>query len=118
KPLLDIVDVAWFSLQLGARSAELSASAWAGQAHDLSPLLTDFSATAALLMELDLLISVDTAAAHLAGALGRPVWIALPAIGSDWRWGTTGQTTCWYPSVRLFRQQRPGDWVSTAAEMV
>jgi len=117
KPLLDVVDVAWFSLQLGARSTELSASAWAGQAHDLSPLLTDFSATAALLMELDLLISVDTAAAHLAGALGRPVWIALPAIGSDWRWSMAGETTPWYPSARLFRQKRAGDWTSTAAEM-
>ena len=118
KPLLDMPGVAWFSLQLGKGPAELAASRWAGRVHDLSPLLADFSATAAALMELDLLIAVDTAAAHLAGALGRPVWIALPAIGCDWRWGTTGQTTCWYPSVRLFRQQRPGDWVSTAAEMV
>ena len=80
-------------------------------------MLTDFSATAAFLTELDLLISVDTAAAHLAGALGRPVWIALPAIGSDWRWGMIGVTTPWYPSARLFRQKRAGEWTATVAEM-
>jgi hypothetical protein len=85
--------------------------------HDLSPLLTDFSATAAVVMELDLLISVDTAAAHLAGALGRPAWILLPAIGCDWRWGIAGSTTDWYPSARLFRQRRAGDWAPTVAEM-
>jgi hypothetical protein len=84
---------------------------------DLSSLLTDFSATAAVVSELDLLISVDTAAAHLAGALGRSAWILLPAIGSDWRWGITGETTAWYPSARLFRQRRAGDWAPTVAEM-
>ena len=67
--------------------------------------------------KIDLLISVDTAAAHLAGALGRSAWILLPAIGSDWRWGITGETTAWYPSARLFRQRRAGDWAATVAEM-
>jgi hypothetical protein len=113
QPLLDRSGVTWFSLQLGKGPSELSASRFAGRMHDLSPMLADFSATAAVLMELDLLISVDTAAAHLAGALGRPVWMLLPAIGGDWRWGITGETTAWYPSARLFRQQRAGDWAPT-----
>jgi tetratricopeptide (TPR) repeat protein len=113
QPLLDRSGVTWFSLQLGKGPSELSASRFAGRMHDLSPMLEDFSATAAVLMELDLLISVDTAAAHLAGALGRPVWMLLPAIGGDWRWGITGETTAWYPSARLFRQQRAGDWAPT-----
>ncbi len=115
--LFGLPGVTWFSLQLGRGSAELAASSWAGQIHDLSPMLADFSATAAFLTELDLLISVDTAAAHLAGALGRPVWIALPAIGSDWRWGMIGVTTPWYPSARLFRQKRACEWTATVAEM-
>jgi tetratricopeptide (TPR) repeat protein len=113
QPLLDRPGVTWFSLQLGEGPSELSASRFAGQVHDLSPMLTDFSATAAVLMELDLLITVDTAAAHLAGALGRPAWILLPAIGGDWRWGTAGEATAWYPGARLFRQQRAGDWAPT-----
>jgi tetratricopeptide (TPR) repeat protein len=117
QPLLDRPGVTWFSLQLGKGPSELSASRFAGRVHDLSSLLTDFSATAAVMTELDLLISVDTAAAHLAGALGRPTWILLPAIGSDWRWGIAGETTAWYPSVRLFRQRRAGDWAPTIAEM-
>jgi tetratricopeptide (TPR) repeat protein len=113
QPLLDRPGVTWFSLQLGKGPSELSASRFAGQVHDLSPMLTDFSATAAVLMELDLLITVDTAAAHLAGALGRPTWILLPAVGGDWRWGITGETTAWYPGARLFRQQPAGDWAAT-----
>jgi len=115
--LLDLPGVSWFSLQLGRGPPELAASRFAGRLHDLSPLLTDFSATAAVMMELDLLISVDTAAAHLAGALGRPVWILLPAIGSDWRWGIAGERTDWYPSARLFRQPQAGDWAATIAEI-
>lgn len=116
-PLLDLRGITWFSLQLGEGPSELAASPWAGRVHDLSRLLTDFSATAAVMSELDLLISVDTAVAHLAGALGRPAWILLPAIGSDWRWGVSGETTAWYPSVRLFRQRQAGAWTPIAAEM-
>ncbi|MEI9986877.1 MAG: glycosyltransferase family 9 protein [Aliidongia sp.] len=69
--------------------------------------LTDFAETAALLAELDLVISVDTAVAHLAGALGRPVWILLPAV-ADWRWGVGRAETQWYPTARLFRRSAEG----------
>jgi hypothetical protein len=69
----------------------------------------DFGGTAALIEALDLVISVDTAMAHLAGALGRPVWILLP-FAPDWRWTASGRETPWYPSARLFRQDRRGNW--------
>jgi tetratricopeptide (TPR) repeat protein len=77
--------------------------------------LTDFAETAALLAELDLVISVDTAVAHLAGALGRPVWILLPAV-ADWRWGVGRTDTPWYPTARLFRQGGAG-WAPVLQEV-
>lgn len=70
----------------------------------------DFWDTAAIIAGLDLVISVDTSAAHLAGALGKPVWLLLPAIGCDWRWGTDRNDSAWYGAMRLFRQTTPGDW--------
>ena len=73
--------------------------------------LTDFSDTARWLETLDLVITVDTSVAHLAGGLGIPVWILLP-YAPDWRWGIDGETTRWYGSARLFRQPRPNDWLS------
>ena len=71
--------------------------------------LKDFADTAALLTQLDLVISVDSAPAHLAGALGRPVWTLLP-FRADWRWQIEREDTPWYPGMRLFRQPQPGDW--------
>ncbi len=73
--------------------------------------LTDFSATARWLNTLDLVVTVDTSVAHLAGGLGIPVWILLP-YAPDWRWGTDGETSRWYGSARLIRQPRPNDWPS------
>lgn len=72
-------------------------------------LLTDYSETAAAIASLDLVICVDTSVAHLAGALGKPVWIILPYL-PDWRWLLEREDSPWYPSARLYRQETPGDW--------
>ena len=109
-PLLHMPDVRFFSLQAGPRGALPQVLADAGVT-DLRPHLTDFADTAALMAELDLIITVDTSVAHLAGALGRPVWMLLPYV-PDWRWGLEKEDTPWYPSMRLFRQPRMGDWDS------
>jgi len=78
---------------------------------DFTADISDFADTAALVAELDLIISVDTAVAHLAGGMGRPVWTLLP-FERDWRWGLAGEMTPWYPTMRLFRQPAAGDWDS------
>jgi hypothetical protein len=78
--------------------------------------LTDFGETAAVLSLMDLLITVDTSVAHLAGALGKEVWILLP-FAPDWRWVLDRTDSPWYPSARLFRQQSLGDWASVLAEV-
>jgi tetratricopeptide (TPR) repeat protein len=103
-PLFAFEGVRFFSLQLGRETETLPPSVM-----DLAPLITDFADTAALVTGLDLVISVDTAVAHLAGALGRPVWILL-AQHADWRWMLGRADSPWYPTARLFRQERFGDW--------
>jgi len=104
--LLHVDTVNWFSLTVGSRQADI-----AGRPDivDLAPALADFADTARAVERLDLVITVDTAVAHLAGAMGRPVWLLLPKVG-DWRWGRSGNTTPWYPATRIFRQSRLGDW--------
>jgi hypothetical protein len=73
--------------------------------------------TASIVAGLDLVITVDTSVAHLAGALGKPVWILLPAYGTDWRWLRDRADTPWYPTARLFRQRTKGDWAPVVAEV-
>ena len=79
--------------------------------------MTDFKATAAWLDQLDLVITVDTAMAHLAGAMGKEAWILLPKVDCDWRWQAEGERTPWYPRLRLFRQETAGDWGSVVVAM-
>jgi ADP-heptose:LPS heptosyltransferase len=76
---------------------------------NLGPAIEDMADTAALIANLDLVIAVDTSVAHLAGALGKPVWLLLP-LSPDWRWLLDREDSPWYPGMRLFRQERLGDW--------
>ncbi|GBG12772.1 uncharacterized protein NMK_0307 [Novimethylophilus kurashikiensis] len=115
-PLTDIPGIQFVSLQKGAGEDETQLGS-----HSLIPLgreIQDFADTAAILAQLNLLISIDSAAAHLAGALGIPCWVLLPAYQPDWRWLNTGETSPWYPDVmRLFRQRRMGDWEKVIAQV-
>ncbi len=101
---------AFVSLQKPMPARDLEAIPLFAGMSDLSAELTDFGETAAVMENLDLVITVDTAMGHLAGALGKPAWILIPKA-SDWRWMLDREDSPWYPTVRLFRQQTPGDWV-------
>ena len=109
--LADLPGVALYSLQKGLHAADIQTLGAQALVRDLGSQLTDFATTAALLPGLDLIVSVDTAVVHLAGALGVPAFVALP-FTPDWRW-LNGRDDCpWYPTLRLFRQPKPGDWES------
>jgi tetratricopeptide (TPR) repeat protein len=102
-------EVVFVSLQLGERARDADAAPHGMCVVSAGAELKDFADTAALLSVLDLLISVDSAPVHVAGALGRPVWTLLPFM-PDWRWRRDTDVSSWYPSVRLYRQERAGDW--------
>jgi Flp pilus assembly protein TadD len=115
-PLLRVQGVSWLSLQLGANAARPADLARQGTLLDLAPELTDLAETAAAIMHLDLVVAVDTAVAHLAGALGRPTWVMLPFV-PDWRWLLGREDSPWYPTMRLFRQRCAGDWDGVVARV-
>ncbi|MGF6770992.1 tetratricopeptide (TPR) repeat protein [Paraburkholderia sp. GAS199] len=110
-PLLDIPNVQFFSVQKGPPADQLTAHPRCEEVVDLTAELHDFADTAALVANLDLVISVDTSTAHLAGALAVPVWI-LNRFDTCWRWLLDRADTPWYPQARLFRQPALGDWTS------
>jgi tetratricopeptide (TPR) repeat protein len=113
-PLFDAPGVRFFALQRGQAREEIAQLGLEGRMADLGQDL-DFETTAAQIAGLDLLISTDTAAAHLAGALGQRCWVLLSSA-PDWRWHLGRQDSPWYPSLTLFRQEKRGDWTGVAAQ--
>ncbi len=108
-PVLRTAGFWWISLQKGEAAEQLgclpnNVFVWDGSSRE-----RDLAETAALVATLDLVITTDTCIAHLAGAMGKPVWILLPHL-ADWRWMQETETTPWYPTARLLRQKTPGDW--------
>jgi hypothetical protein len=111
EPLGRIPGVHFVSLQCGAAQAEALSPPAGLPLHALAEPLSDFADTAAVVANLDLVIGVDTSVIHLAGALGKPVWVMLPRHKADWRWLQDREDSPWYPGVmRLFRQSQIGDW--------
>lgn len=111
EPLMNNPKINLYSLQVGDGSEDIKRLGFEDKIIDLTHKLIDFSKTASLINELDLVISSDTAVAHLTGALNKPVWIPLQKI-PDWRWTNKGETTKWYPSAKLFRQKTAKVWES------
>lgn len=110
-PLLKIDRICWVSLQMDELHVPANETAnWMDQ-------VKDFADTAALIANLDLVIAVDTAVAHLAGAMGKPVWL-LNRFESEWRWMRDRNTTPWYPSMRIFSQSKPGDWDGVISQVL
>lgn len=107
--LATVQGVRFVSLQKGAAADQIASASDGIELTDLGPELRDFADTAAAISLLDLVVCVDTSVAHLAGALGRPVWLLLPTP-ADWRWMEEREDSPWYPTMRLFRQRSPGAW--------
>ena len=108
-PLATADDIIFFSLQLGHGSEQAQLPPAGMRLVDLTLQIENFADTAALIEQLDLIVTIDTAVAHLAGALGKPVWLML-AYAPDWRWLLDRGDSPWYPTVRIFRQEQPGEW--------
>jgi tetratricopeptide (TPR) repeat protein len=115
-PLFDVPEVQFVSLQKDLREADAQLLAREPRIADVGRYFGDFCDTAAVVALVDLVISVDTSVAHLAGALGKPVWVLLP-LCADWRWLTGRDDSPWYPTARLFRQPGIGDWDSAIAQV-
>jgi ADP-heptose:LPS heptosyltransferase len=116
-PLLRVQGITWVSLQKGSAAEQLAALpsdvfVWDGSSRE-----KDLAETAAMISTLDLVVTSDTCIAHLAGAMGKPVWILLPFL-ADWRWMQETETTPWYPTARLVRQREPGDWAGVVERVV
>jgi hypothetical protein len=116
-PLAAVAGVTLVSLQKGEMAAEAAAFAGPGRLIDAAPEIADYEDTVAAIAALDLIVTVDTSVAHLAGAMGRHAWVLLP-YAADWRWFRQRPDSPWYPSLRLFRQVAPARWDEPLAEIV
>jgi len=114
--LTNVPGVTFYSLQKGDAQRQVERAPARINLINLAPKLRDFADTAAVMCLMDLIITTDTSVAHLAGALGRPVWLMLQFV-PDWRWLSDRADNPWYPSMRLFRQQERGDWDSVIEEV-
>ena len=114
-PLMDD-SAMWFGIQKGMPDTYRLVLTRASDLRVFDDEVTDFEDTAALVAEMDLIITVDTSLAHLAGSMGRECWVMLP-FNPDWRWLLDRQDRPWYASLRLFRQKRMGDWSGVLAEL-
>jgi tetratricopeptide (TPR) repeat protein len=115
-PLTQVAGTAFYSLQVGPASIQVAAGRNHVRMVDLREQLRDFADTAAVIANLDLVISVDTSVAHLAGAMGKPVWLLLHK-SADWRWLLGREDSPWYPTARLFRQSTLGNWHEVVARV-
>jgi tetratricopeptide (TPR) repeat protein len=115
-PLTEAGPAAFVSLQKPMPESDREAMKAFNGMTDLSADLTDFGETAALIQNLDLVITVDTSMGHLAGAMAKPIWVLVPKA-SDWRWQLDREDSPWYPTARLFRQAKPGEWDPVLARL-
>jgi len=116
KPFFDVESCRFYNLQKGEASDQIAANGLQTKLIDLMPGADDFMDTAAIIENLDLVISVDTSVVHLAGGLGKPVWV-LSRFGGCWRWLQNAKTSPWYPTAKIFGQPKPGDWQSCIDEI-
>jgi ADP-heptose:LPS heptosyltransferase len=115
-PLAQLNGVRFFSLQKGEAAKQAVNPPSGLKLTDWTDEFSDFADTAAFIANLDLVISSDTAVAHLAGAMGKPVWLLLP-FAPDWRWMLNRSDSPWYPTMRLFRQTKIGEWASAIEQV-
>jgi ADP-heptose:LPS heptosyltransferase len=109
RPLLELTEFHFVALQKGPRPGDAELLGAMPEMLHVGDRIEDFADMAAIIAELDMVITVDTAVAHVAGGLGKPVWILLP-FSPDWRWLLDREDSPWYPTARLFRQSAIGDW--------
>jgi tetratricopeptide (TPR) repeat protein len=115
-PLSETLGATFYSLQKGAGAAQAASPPAGMRFVDLAPRIRDFADTAAFIAQLDLVVTVDTSVANLAGAMGAPSWVLLSSV-PDWRYHLERDATPWYPTMRLFRQPANGDWASAIARV-
>jgi hypothetical protein len=115
-PLFDLPGVAFYSLQVGPPGLEVTEAGFDGFVANLEPFMPNWRGTARVISALDAVVSIDTSVAHLAGALGKPVF-TLVTSNSDWRWDRNSSRSIWYDSMRVIRQHKQDDWAPCIEEV-